>query len=316
MPPLLLSSLSEIPGAGEPLALAIGAFDGIHRGHADVIRFAGGLAERTGVLRFWPHPARVLRPAEAPPLLCTEEQIATRLASLGVQFHIRLPFTPELAEQDPEAFLEELHSSLPGLKAVVVGPDWRFGRGGLGDIHLLKRFAAKSSFDVQVRPELQWKGERISSTRIRHAVLRGDLESAENLLGHPYEITGIVKDGKKFGRQLGFPTANLTPEQELMPPAGVYAMRVRVQDRTYGGAGYITHHPNLVEVHLLDFAGDLYGRRLAIDVLHFRRPPEPLPNSEILRRRIQEDVDAIRLLLLTHNPNTDFTPEGTGDPRE
>jgi len=294
---MLLASLPEMPGAERPLALAIGSFDGIHLGHADVIRFAGSLSERLGVLRFWPHPARVLRPAEAPPLLCTEAQIASRLAALNVDFHLRIPFTPDLAEQEPEAFLEDLRSHLPGLRAVVVGPDWRFGRAGRGDIHFLNRFAEKAGFAVHVRPELQWGGGRVSSTRIRHAVLRGDLETAASLLGRPYEITGRVEGGKKFGRELGFPTANLTPEQELMPPAGVYAMRVRVRGQVCGGAGYITHHPNLVEVHLLDFQGDLYGERLEVDVLHFRRPPEPLPNPGVLRHRIHEDVQAIRAYL-------------------
>lgn len=297
MLPLQVASLQDVPDAGQPLTLAIGAFDGIHLGHEDVIGHAISLGHRVGVLRFFPHPLRVLRPQDAPPLLCTEAQVAERLGTLGVSVHIRLPFDTAFAEQEPEDFLKQLWLALPGLRAVVVGPDWRFGRRGSGDIHLLRRFAEEAGFEVHVRPERLWKQERISSTRIRHALLRGDLEEARELLGRPYEITGEVRGGKQFGRQLGFPTANLTPGQELMPPAGVYAMRVHLDGQSFGGAGYITHHPPLVEVHLLDFEGDLYGKFLKIEALHFRRPPTPLPDPEQLRRRIAEDVEAIRACL-------------------
>lgn len=297
MSALLMDSLEDLPDPHLPVTLAIGAFDGLHRGHADIIAHARAQGSRTGVLRFFPHPQRVLRPGEAPPLLCTERRIHALLSDMGVDFHIRLPFHAERAEQEPEAFLEELHTRLPGLQHIVVGPDWRFGHKGRGEIHLLRETALRHGYAVHIRPETCWKGERISSTRIRHAVLRGDLPAAEAMLGRPFRLAGRVRGGKQLGRTLGFPTANYIPEQELLPPAGVYAMLVHVDNQLFPGAGYITHHPSLVEVHLLDFEGDLYGRDLAADLIAFRRPPAPLPDPEQLRRKITEDVAAIRSLL-------------------
>lgn len=297
MPPLLVHQFQDLPRPDEPTALAIGAFDGLHLGHADVISHARNQAPRTGVLRFHPHPLRVLRPQEAPPLLCTEEQIQEILGDLGADLHLRLPFDADRARQEPEDFLQEIFSGIPGLVSIVVGPDWRFGRRGRGDIHLLRALSEEKNIQVHIRPETCWQNERISSTRIRHAVLRGDLAAARAMLGRPCRLTGTVRGGKQLGRTLGFPTANFLPEQELLPPAGVYAMRVHTATQSCMGAGYITHHPDLIEVHLLDFHGDLYGQRLSVDLIAFRRPPAPLPDPEQLRRKIDEDVAAIRTLL-------------------
>lgn len=297
MSALLVHRLDGIPDSDQPLTLAIGAFDGLHRGHTEIIAHARAQGGRVGVLRFYPHPMRVIRPEEAPPLLCTEARIQSLLSQLGVDFHLRLPFSPERAAQEPEAFLEELHQCLPGLQAIVVGPDWRFGRRGRGEIQLLRETAVRYGWTVHVRPETRWQNERISSTRIRHAILRGDLPAAEAMLGRPFRLSGTVQGGKQLGRTLGFPTANFTPQQELLPPAGVYAMTVHTQKQTYMGAGYITHHPSLVEVHLLEFSGDLYDHQLAVDLIAFRRPPAPLPDLKQLQRKIEEDVAAIRTLL-------------------
>lgn len=300
MLPVLVQDLQSLPRPDAPLTLAIGAFDGLHCGHAEVIRFAQAQPGRTGVLRFHPHPARVLRPADAPPLLCTEAQIHGLLGKLGVDVHIRLPFTPDLATMPAETFLERLHKAVPGLAGVVVGPDWRFGKGGQGDIHLLRAFADAHGFAVHVPSDVFWKGARISSTRIRHALLAGEMEVAAELLGRPYRLNGCVQPGKQYGRKLGFPTANFQPEQDLMPPGGVYAMWVHGCDQVYMGAGYLTHHPNLVEVHLLDFSGDLYGKNLEVDLVAFRRPASPILDHHQLQRTISEDVAAIRRQLEAH----------------
>lgn len=299
MPPILVRSLKDVPAPNEPMVLAIGAFDGLHRGHADIIQHARGMGARTGVLRFSPHPARVLRPDQAPPLLCTEEQIQTRLAELGVDLHIRLTFDTARAEQEPEAFLEELSARLPGMNGVVVGGDWRFGRRGRGNAEMLQAFAATRGIEAHVLPDTLWNGGRVSTTRIREALAAGRMEEAAAMLGRPYRLTGVVRDGKKLGRQLGFPTANFQPEQELIPKPGVYAMRATLEGATHPAAGYITLDPPLVEVHLLEYQGDLYGRSLAVDLISFQRPAQPIPDLEALRRRIQEDVRGIRVLLET-----------------
>lgn len=293
----LITRLEDVPEPSAPLTLAVGAFDGIHRGHADLLRLAGTLGPRVAVLRFHPHPARVIRPAEAPPLLCTEEQIHAQLEAQGVALHIRLPFTPAFATLEPQDFLDLLRQQLPGIQQIVVGPDWRFGARGRGDVQTLRDYAPSAGWRVQVLPESCIDGERISSTRIRLALQRADIPEANRLLGRPYTLTGVVQPGKQFGRQLGFPTANFPPDQELIPPDGVYAMRVWVDGQRWPGAGYLTQLPDLVEVHLLDYSGDLYGKSLAVELVAFRRPPEALPNPETLRQRIAEDVAAIRILL-------------------
>jgi len=300
-PPLTCRQLEDVPDRRAPLVLAIGTFDGFHLGHQEVIRSAGRHAKRDqarlGILRFHPHPARVLRPEQAPPLLYTEEQAAAMMAALGVDLHLRLPFTAEMAELEPEDFLEGLHRALPGLLRVVVGPNWRFGRQGRGDIHLLQAFATAHGFHVEIAPGTAWGGALVSSTRIREALRGGRLEEATALLGRPYALTGVVQEGKKLGRALGFPTANFQPEQELLPPAGVYAMRVRRNGTLLPGAGYLTHAPRLAEVHLLDFEGNLYGQSLQVDLISFQRPARPIVEAKVLREVIAKDVEAIRLTL-------------------
>lgn len=293
----LYAAITEVPET--PLVLAAGAFDGVHRGHAAVIRTASEVAARhgadTGVLRFFPHPAKILYPESAPHLLTTEEQLAGQLEEQGVQLQLRMPFTPELSKQPPETFLDTLFSGLPGLRGMVVGANWRFGAHGKGDVQLLQRFAAERDIEVVQAPDTEWHEVLISSTRIRQAVADGHLEAAATMLGRPYQLTGTVEHGKKFGRTLGFPTANLSPEQECLPPPGVYAMRVGIGTApNLLGAGYITHTPPLCEVHLLDFEGDLYGKPLQVDLLSYERPATPIPDPDALRTRIEKDIQGIR----------------------
>ncbi len=291
----LCESFDAVPEREAPLVLAIGAFDGIHLGHRAVINHARALSTRlgarVGVLRFHPHPSRILRPEHAPPLLCNEAQVHELL---DVDLHLRLPFTATFANQAPLDFLRMLAEGLPGLRGVVTGPNWRFGRAGGGDVSLLRDYAATRGWLVETAADTLWRGQRISSTRIRRALADGNLEEAAAMLGRPYRISGIVCGGKRLGRALGFPTANLVPEQDLCPPGGVYAMRVLFPDGGGQAAGYLTHDPALAEVHLLKFDGDLYGSRLDVDVLHFRRPAQDIADLGRLREVIAEDVRAIR----------------------
>ncbi len=290
-------SLTELPQAA--MVLAIGAFDGLHLGHKHVIEQARSLAVRhqaqTGILRFSPHPSRVLHPETAPPLLSGETQISQNLAKQGVDFQLRLPFNPELANQEAEDFLQQLKTGIPQLKGLVVGPNWRFGKQGRGDIQLLQSWATENAIEVVIAEGVEANGEMISSTRIRNLVQAGAMKDAAELLGRPYRLSGEVNHGKKYGRELGFPTANFTPESErMLPPEGVYAMTVHLGSKLYTGAGYITHNPRLVEVHLLDFEGDLYGRELTVDLIQFQRSATPIADQEKLRQRIEQDVKDIR----------------------
>lgn len=300
-PPLPTLHESFASLSDTPLALAIGAFDGLHLGHENVIRNARALAERhgarTGVMRFHPHPSRVLIPDRAPPLLCSEDQIQDLLAKYRVDLQLRLPFTDELARREPEAFLDALFDGLPGLKGLVVGPNWRFGHRGRGDVDLLRAFARDRGVVTLVAEGTEWEGDLISSTRIREALRRGDLASATHMLDRHYTLRGAVRTGKSYGRALGFPTANFEPRKVLLPPAGVYAMHVNLDGKTFPGAGYITHDPELVEVHLLDFDGDLYGKELEVELVSFQRPATPISDPRVLRDRIAADVEQIRELL-------------------
>lgn len=288
---------NELPH--QPVVLAIGAFDGLHRGHAKVIQQARELAAvkkaKMGLMRFSPHPSRILYPEKAPPLLCTETKILDVLPKLKVDFQVRLSFTPELSKLEPDAFMENLGSGIPDLKGIVVGPNWRFGYKGHGDVDDLKNWASTRGIEIVIAEDTVWEGLLISSTRIREAVRAGNLKAAAEMLGRPYHLEGIVGDGKKYGRELGFPTANFIPGKEvLLPPEGVYAMKVTHAGKTFIGAGYITHHPRLVEVHLLDFSGDLYQQPLEVDCIRFLRAATPISDKETLRERIQQDVENIR----------------------
>jgi len=299
-PPKLLpvyKKFNELPP--HPVVLAIGAFDGIHLGHAKVIQQARDLANdyqaKTGVLRFYPHPTRVLNPEKAPPLLCTETRIQKLLTELQVDFQMRLSFTPELSRQEPDAFLRNLLSGIPELRGIVVGPNWRFGHKGQGDVTTLKAWAESRGIQVVIAQSTFMEDQMISSTRIRKAIREGNLEKATQMLGRPYFLEGVVRDGKKYGRELGFPTANFVPGKDvLLPPEGVYALYVYFAGKRYKGAGYITQNPRLVEVHLLEFSGNLYQQTLEVECIHFQRAATPIHDKELLRKRIQQDVEEIR----------------------
>jgi len=294
---ILVESLEET--FNDPVVLAAGAFDGLHIGHAKVIQTAKILAQKEnatlGVLRFHPHPAKILTPDTAPPLLGCESMLRQQLEELGVDVHVRYPFSKDFAKTEPLDFLDALKEGIPNLTGVVVGANWRFGHRGHGDLALLNTWGEEHHVQIVQAEDTLYGEQLVSSTRIRDAVRAGNLETAAKLLGRPYTLTGTVQAGKKLGRELGFPTANFIPEQECLPPDGVYVMNVRVRNEAPQlGAGYITHDPHLVEVHVLDFDGDLYDQSVSVDVLEFRRPATPIPDLDLLRRTIQQDVEGIR----------------------
>jgi riboflavin kinase/FMN adenylyltransferase len=163
---------------------------------------------------------------------------------------------------------------------------------------MLKQAAEAHGIQVIIAEATEWEGELISSTRIREALHQGDLASATHMLDRHYTLHGTVGPGKQYGRELGFPTANFAPLKGLVPRPGVYAMKVHVDGKNYAGAGYITHEPPLVEVHLLDFDGDLYGKDLEVELVSYQRPATPISNPQVLRDRIAADVEQIRELLL------------------
>lgn len=308
-----LHDLAELRG---PVVLAFGMFDGVHRGHQAVIRAAVDgarvLEAEAVIFTFDPHPMRLLRPGEAPKLLCGPRHQLQVLRRSGVRKVLMCPFDEAMAATPAEVFLDRLLQVCPGLKRICVGEGWRFGKGRGGDVPMLISLGAEKGFDVVAVKPVMLDGEVVSSTRIRQAVSRGDLADAADLLGRPYSVFGVVIQGDQLARKLGFPTANVKVENEQLPPAGVYAVHVLHQDRRWKGVANLGHRPTItpenqelsLEVHLFDYDGDLYGEDLEVEFLHFLRQEKRFSGLEELKRQIAADAEAALAVLSTvHSGN-------------
>ncbi len=289
-----------------PRAFAAGAFDGVHRGHRRLIEQARTRADRMGgeawALTFDPHPARILRPEQAPPLLTSIGYKLRLLEACGLDGCIVAPFTAEFARRTPEEFIRALLGDYPDRTALVIGPNFRFGHKAGGSIRTLRELADRLNFIVDVVEPVQWDGAPVSSSRIRRAVHNGRLEAAEQMLGRPFSLRGPVVHGNGEGRSLGFPTANVQPCGEVIPPNGVYAVFARHGQHAYPAAAYIgdpaRYGPDqtepIVEVHLMDYEGTLYGGELEILFEHRVRGDRHFPDKESLIAQIGRDVRHIR----------------------
>ena len=295
--------------ARTPLMLAIGAFDGIHKGHQRLIRETLACARAAGgeawLLTFDPHPSRVLRPDQAPPLLTSTPHKLHLLESLGLDGAITHPFSLALSQLTPDAFLEQLCGSLSGLHTLVVGENFRFGHRAEGDIHLLRQQAETYGYTVNVPDPVHWNGAPISSTRIRQAVERGDLESAKEMLDRPWSLWGTVTTGRQYGRTLGFPTANIRLQDEALPPTGVYAVYGIYNGTRHNGAAYLGIRPSshgkqtkhLLEVHLFDVDIDLYDKTIEVFFIQPIRPDHRFDTPEALKDQIALDVQEARRIV-------------------
>lgn len=300
-----LQDLATLDG---PLHLALGVFDGVHVGHQAVIARAvraaaarGGVA---GLLTFDPHPIQVMAPAKAPThLLATLEHKARIVKELGVDLLVPLHFDMDLAQLEAEEFIGQLLESR--VATLAVGEDWRFGHKRQGDVALLKSLADAKGFQLEAVAPVMFEGDRISSTRIRQAIQDGNLEAAAAMLGRPYSMKGEVMRGRQLGRDLGFPTANLEVGRRQCPPYGVWAVRVDIDGSrdwrpavaNLGIRPTVEGGPALLEVHLLDFDGDLYGVSLEVRFEHHIRSEKAFDSLEQLGRQIAADVDIARKLL-------------------
>jgi riboflavin kinase / FMN adenylyltransferase len=282
--------------------LVIGNLDGVHLGHQAVLRQARAIADARGlrlaVLTFDPHPNEVLRGA-APPLLSTIERRIELLRAHGVDDVVVEPFTPELAAFAPERFARELLHDRLAARAIVVGENFRFGAHRAGDLAALRRFGAELGFDVVAAEVAGDEGGPYSSTRVREAVARGEIAEATRLLGRPHAISGTVEHGDHRGRTLGFPTANLGGVPELLPPHGVYAVRAagRPGVMNLGRRPTVDGRSLRIEVHLFDFEGDLYGRRMLVEVVAHIRAEKKFAGLEALKAQIEDDARRARALL-------------------
>jgi len=301
---------SREPRGWREAALAVGNFDGVHRGHQALVALAVRDARAAGgtsvVLTFDPHPSRILSPDRAPSSLMTLEQKAEVLAGLGVDRLAVLPFTVELSRQEPEEFARQVLQRTLGARVVVVGSSFRFGRGRTGDLTMLRRLGEQLGFRVHGLRPVMSRGGPISSTRIREALSRGAVEAASDFLGRRFFVDGVVVRGEGRGRTLGIPTANFDLVNETVPGAGVYACWCRVLgdgSPARPAAVNVGHRPTFgggvttVEAHLLDYEGDLYGRRLRVEFAERLREERAFPGPEALVAQIRSDLGEARRVL-------------------
>lgn len=285
--------------------LASGVFDGVHVGHQAVIERAVRAADQhggtPGLLTFDPHPIQVMAPAKAPThLLATLEHKARIVGELGIELLVPLRFDLELAGLSAEDFIGRLLEA--PIATLAVGEDWRFGRQRQGDVALLRSLAGDKGFELEAVAPVMFEGDRISSTRIRQAIHDGNLKQAEAMLGRPYSIRGEVEHGRELGRELGFPTANLRVERRQCPPTGVWMVRADIDGSGpwRPGVANLGVRPTVegldtqLEVHLLDFSGDLYGREIEIRFERHLRPENTFASLDELRQQIALDVAEAR----------------------
>jgi len=296
-----IEELSEVPG---PVALAIGVFDGVHRGHQEVIRGAMDFSEKHGgtavVMTFDPHPLKVLRPEMAPRLLCSTRHKLHILDQLGVTHTLVASFDEQTAKTPSRQFVENLVNACQPLGFVSVGYTWTFGKGREGNIHQLMELGEVNGFGVYGVPAVLMDGQVVSSTRVREAVRTSDFDTARSLLGRDYTVLGEVVKGKQLGRQLGFPTANVAVENEELPPNGVYAVRVRSAEsevRSWNGVANLGLRPTVdssgersLEVNLFDFDGDIYGLEVEVAFVQQLREEKKFSGLEELKAQIAKDA--------------------------
>ena len=276
---------------GEPRSVAVGTFDGVHLGHREVI------AGSDSVLTFDPHPVSVVAPQHTPKLLTTPERKAELIASLGVQEMIVIPFDGEFAKLTAEQFIDEVLADALGAEQVSVGENFRFGNRAKGDPALLE---ADERFRTVVHPMLELDGEVVSSSHIRGLLQAGDVAEANRMLGSRFQIAGVVAHGDERGRELGFPTANLVPDEALAYPGhGVYACLAdgRAAAVSIGvRPTFDTGRGELIEAYLLDFDGDLYGRALTVEFLERLRGERRFDSGEALVEQMRADVERTRAI--------------------
>jgi riboflavin kinase/FMN adenylyltransferase len=304
-PPLVLGSVACTP----PLAAAavtVGNFDGVHLGHAAIVRRLVAIAAERGVpavaLTFDPHPASIVRPAAAPVPLTTPGRRAELLLALGLDAVLVQPADAALLSLSAEAFYREMLRGRLGGIAFVEGGDFRFGAGRVGDVALLEQLAAADGASLEVVPPVNVDGQPVSSSRLRSLIAAGDVAAAAGLATAPYRLSGRVVSGARRGATLGFPTANLAEVATLLPAAGVYAARARTGEEGGDAVGSLPAAVNVgpaptfgveasgVEVHLIGFAGDLYGTTLHVDFLERLRDTRRFDSAADLQAQLADDV--------------------------
>jgi len=287
--------------------LALGNFDGVHRGHRKILDRVRRVANERGatatVMTFDPHPPRVVRPDKAPPLLMTTEQRLEAIAGSGVQGAAIVRFTHEMSQWDPETFVRSVLVDWMRVGEVWVGANFLFGHDRAGNFSMLRTLGARYGFKAEKIDPVRYKDFVVSSTRIRRLVGEGRVDEAGALLGHQYYVDGSVVHGDHRGAAIGFPTANLCTENELLPPHGVYATTTTIAGVVRPSITNVGVRPTVeasdrvtVETHLFDFTGNLYGARLRIGFVQRLRDERRFESLDGLREQIAADCDRARVL--------------------
>ena len=302
----VLRSIPELSALRGPIFAAIGVFDGVHLGHQAVISTSAEHAKRVGgtpvVITFDPHPVKVLRPENAPHLLTATQHKIGLIRGLGVEHLLVIHFDREFAATPPEQFVTQLVEHAKPLRQICVGHEWSFGRNRAGNLDLLTKLGAQHGFDVIGIKPVTVNGAVVSSTAIRRAVEQGDFAKATEMLGREYTILGTVKKGAQLGRELGFPTANLSAHSEQFPPNGVYAAEARLDGATLRGVVNLGFRPTiesarperLLELHLFDLNRDIYGEDVEVRFLRYLRPEQKFNSLDELKAQIARDVEEAR----------------------
>ena len=302
-----IQSLSEFPSSIGFCVVTLGNFDGVHLGHRELFRHLIKTARQLDcpsvVYTFDPHPLKFLAPEKAPLLLNTPAEKQRLIAASHVDYLVESPFTAEFATMTPEQFVDDILIAKLHVKALVVGYDYAFGKGRCGDTEFLKAYGRKKGFDVEVLQPVGADGLPYSSTRIRKLVAAGDVADVVKLLGRQYNLEGVVVPGDQRGRELGFPTANLETDKELLPAPGVYAVKVRHDLQEYEGVVNIGTRPTFsgktstIEVYLLDYTGQLYGQKLRMYFVERLRGEQKFSSVDQLVGAIEGDIAKARPIL-------------------
>lgn len=284
----------------KPSAVAIGKFDGIHRGHQSLLQRVLEQKEKglqAVVFTFDPSPAALFL-GEDIPELTTKREKRKLFGDMGIDMLIEFPLNFTTAATEPEEFVEKILAEQMKTAYIAAGEDLSFGKKGRGDAALLRRMAGKFGYRTEIIEKVCLEGVEISSSYVREVIKIGDMEKAERLIGEAYSVCGVVAHGKKLGRRLGMPTVNLLPEKEkLLPPYGVYFSEVSVGERVYKGTTNIGCKPTVndemqagVETYLYDFAQDIYGREITVRLFSFHRPEKKFDSVEALKKQMASDI--------------------------
>ncbi len=304
----VIRSLEDIPPEFREGFVTIGNFDGVHLGHLPILKRLVEEAHRENrkalVITFDPHPKKVLHPDISPFYLITslDEKIKL-LEDIGIDGLILITFNLEFSKITAEAFVNQILWHKLHIRKIFIGHDYAFGKNKVGNVAFLTNKGKKLGFEVDVFNAVKSGDEAISSTRLRYAILNGNVKAAAMLLGRPYNVSGVVIPGKRRGGILGIPTANIKPDKELLPSQGVYAVIVDLGDKRLQGALNIGFNPTFsddelsVEVFLLDFSGDIYGKRLNVLFIDRIREEIKFATTEQLVEQVKNDIDQVRSIL-------------------